>query len=262
MEPYFESKHHDIEDDYWWFRGRRDIQYQLLKDEVRGCSTLLGTPSRAQASTLLGTSILDIGCAGGHLMRMLQEKGFTDITGIDISQKALDQSREKDIEKVYLRDASQTGFPDESFDVIVSGDILEHIKDDRKAITEWKRVLRKNGRLIIFVPAHSFLWSGHDETCNHFRRYSRGSLERILKGAGLKIEKMSYWNFSMFFPVFVMRMAKRLLGIKGMSGDDDFIRLGPALNSILKKLLISENRVLRHMDLPMGVSVLAVARKS
>ena len=243
MDSNFESKHHEIEDSYWWFVARRDIQYQFLKDS-RECR------------------ILDIGCAGGHLMKMLQNRGFSDITGIDVSQNAVKKSRERGIEKVYLRDGTKTGFSNETFDVIVSGDVLEHIKDDKKALSEWKRILKKQGKLIIFVPANSFLWSRHDEVSHHFRRYSKRSLVRVIERRGFSIERISYWNLSLFFPVFFMRIANRLMKREAASGGDDLIRVNTALDYMLKGILLLENRILRHINLPMGVSLFAIVRRS
>jgi SAM-dependent methyltransferase len=246
MESSFEAKHHQIEDYYWWFVARRDILISLIPK---------GEDSR----------ILDVGCAGGHLIKALRIEGFRKVYGIDISKKSIFSCRKNGLGKIMLSDASQTGFRSEIFDVVVASDVLEHIKDDAKALREWGRIMKKGGRIVVFVPAFSFLWSAHDVVCHHHRRYSFSSMTRALEGSGFVIERVSGWNMISFLPSAFVRMLDSLLsrsGIIRVIRGDQLYRVNPSINWMLLTALKAENRLIKRSSMPFGVSMFAVARKA
>ena len=174
MEESYASQYHELEEKYWLFRGRRDIIYKLIKDYKRD------------------TEILDIGCSIGVLIGSLKGRGFKRLRGIDIDEKAIEICRQKGIIDIRVADAEKTGFKDQQFDIVIASDVLEHIKDEDKALLEWHRILKSGGKLIAFVPAFKFLWSKHDEVNLHYRRYSKSSLIEVLKKNGFSIERSSY----------------------------------------------------------------------
>ena len=69
-------------------------------------------------------------------------------------------------------------FADDSFDLAVSLDVIEHLEDDLGALRELRRVVAPGGALLVTVPAYQWLWSGHDEINHHHRRYTRRSLQQ------------------------------------------------------------------------------------
>ena len=77
-------------------------------------------------------------------------------------------------------DAAKLEFEDKKFDVIIASDVLEHINLDVEALKEWKRVLKPNGHMILFVPAKKVLWSNNDVYSQHFRRYEKKQFGRSL----------------------------------------------------------------------------------
>lgn len=236
MDKSYESKRHRLEEDYWLFRARRDLLLKIIQ-------RIGGNP---------GSKILDIGCAGGHLIKFLEEKGFKEVSGVDISPEAINLCNKRKLKKVSVGDCLETRFEEETFDLITADNVLEHLADDEKALSEWYRILKTNGTLIIFVPAYQFLWSRHDEVCHHHRRYTKSSLIKLLKNTGFKVDKSSYWNFSFFFP-------KALL--KKFQKGDQLYELNPVVNNALTGILKLENKLLMRLNFPVGVSVLAVARK-
>lgn len=243
MNERFEEKYHNIEDYYWWHASRRDMIYRL-------------------AETLdKGAKILEIGCSGGALLQLLKNKGFEDLCGVDISQNAVAICKEKFLEDVHVMDAARLEFQDERFDAVITSDILEHISDDDHALAEWNRVLKPGGKLIVFVPAFAFLWSQHDVVNNHYKRYSKRELINLLESANFKIVRSSYWNFIMFFPSFLIRMAQRLFAGKKSMPCDQFYAVSPVTNKALINLLRWENSLLMKTGFPFGVSVFAVAVK-
>lgn len=241
----YEVKYHQIEENYWWFQARRDMVFRLIQD--------LRLPHTAP--------ILEIGCSGGPLLQRLTNQGYTDLTGIDVSEAGIAVAQLRGIPNVSCMDGANLDFPDASFDLVVASDVLEHIQDEGQALRDWARVLRSGGQILIFVPAFQFLWGKHDEVNHHFRRYTSAQLAQSLSGAGLQAERLSYWNVSLFFPTAAVRLFKRLLPADKRPDKDDFFATPPLLNTLLRGLITTENRILQALNAPVGVSVFALARK-
>lgn len=236
MEKAYERKRHRLEENYWLFRARREIIFKLIK----------------KINAKSHSAILDVGCGGGHLIKFLERKGFKKISGIDISNRAVERCKKRGIKDVFVEDGAETKFDDKMFDIIIADNVLEHIKDENVALNEWNRILKKNGRLIVFVPAFSFLWSQHDERCHHYRRYSKSALIKALEKANFEVERSSYWNFSLFFPISLVKISQQR---------DQLYELNPVVNRLLIQLLKFENWLLGRLNFPVGVSVFGVARK-
>jgi SAM-dependent methyltransferase len=160
---------------------------------------------------------------------------------------------------VAVMPGEKLAFAEQSFDVIIASDVFEHIDDDTAAVKECRRVLKPGGQLIVFVPAFSFLWSGHDEVNFHKRRYTRAQLLRLLAEAGLSVERSSYWNFLLFFAIAPLRVCQRLLGLDKRAPRDQLESAPGALNTLLFKIVQLENRCLKNVNFPFGVSVWAIA---
>jgi SAM-dependent methyltransferase len=250
MDLTYEAKYHQLEEKQWWFASRRDAVYDLV--------TQLKLPANA--------AILEIGCSGGPLMLRLRQQGYTDLTGIDVSQSAIELAQARGVPHVSVMDGAALTFADARFDLVIASDVLEHIEDEAQALREWTRVLRPGGQLLVFVPAHAYLWSEHDVVNHHFRRYSRAGLINAMRTAGLQLVRSSFWNAALYVPTAVLRLAKRLL--KGpatqatvTTATGDLYQLPGLLNRLLLGWVRLENFVLRHVGLPIGVSVFALARK-
>ncbi|MBG8554417.1 class I SAM-dependent DNA methyltransferase [Hymenobacter guriensis] len=247
MDITYEARYHQLEEQHWWFAGRRDIVFEQIQQ--------LRLPRTAD--------ILEIGCSGGPLLLALRAAGYQHLTGIDVSDNAIAMAQARGFEQVMVMDGARLDFADNSFDVVVASDVLEHIEDEAEALREWQRVLRPGGHLIVFVPAYQFLWSRHDEVNHHFRRYTLSYLRQVLGIAGFRVERASYWNFLLFFPTALVRRLQRLAQATGLAttGAGDLKQLAGPANSALFGLLKAENRWLRRLNFPLGVSTFAVARK-
>lgn len=243
MHSQYEALYHQLEEQNWWFQARRDIVFDQIQQ--------LNLPRNAR--------ILEIGCSGGPLQQRLRASGYREVSGIDISETAIALARHRGIPNVAVMDGARLDFAAESFDVVVASDVLEHIEQEQQALSEWKRVLAPGGRLLVYVPAHPSLWSRHDVVNHHFRRYTAASLRRVLNAAGLHVQRLSYWNFSLFFPTWLVRRWQR--PSQEASSTGDLRRLPTGLNQALFRLVQAENRWLRRFNLPTGVSVFALVRK-
>jgi 2-polyprenyl-3-methyl-5-hydroxy-6-metoxy-1,4-benzoquinol methylase len=134
--------------------------------------------------------ILDAGCGTGHNMQSVQSKGY--YVGCDIMPEALEFCRSNGADCLVQSDSQALGFRSSSFDMIISLDVLEHIANPMAVMSEFKRLLKDDGVLVLSVPAFRFLWSAHDESLSHFRRYNRSDFEDLVHDSGFQIKKTGY----------------------------------------------------------------------
>lgn len=239
----YEEKYHRLEVDNWWFLSRRELIYKLI-DKV---------------SNNRNSKILEIGSSGGYLLMLLNNNGYVNSYGIDISKKAIDQCKQKGIENAFVMDGIKTQFRNEEFDIIVASDVLEHIKEPKTALAEWERILKPNGKLIIFVPAFNFLWSSHDVVNFHYRRYSKIQLRNELEKSGFFINQASYWNFSLFIPIAIFRILSNVFNKHKIT--DQFDGTSHVINKAFLTLLRFENWLIDFLNFPVGVSLFAICTK-
>src|SRR5262249_49922943 len=152
---------------HWWFRGKRLLLDALLAHSV--------------AQT--GLRFLDIGCGTGGVLQGLARRG--SVVGVDRNELALRFCRDNGLRSGVLGDALDLPFRTGSFDVCVMMDVLEHVDAEDALLQAVRRVLRPGGSLLVSVPAFQALWSQHDVTFEHRRRYRRRQLEDRIREAGL-----------------------------------------------------------------------------
>jgi ubiquinone/menaquinone biosynthesis C-methylase UbiE len=232
-----------VEDTHWWFVGRRRILEAFL-DQI--CANLDAE----------GLRILDVGCGTGANLEMLQH--FGTAKGVDVSSEALSFCRGRGLENVRQGEAERLPFADNSFDLVTALDVLEHLDDDSAGLSEFSRVLRPGGYVLMFVPAFMFLWGTQDDVSHHRRRYTLDSLSAAVRESGLVIERITYANIMFFAPILLARVLMRLTGLKPASENN--INIG-SLNGILGRILGAEGAVLKKTNLPFGVSAICVARR-
>lgn len=200
--------------------------------------------------------ILDIGCGSGVFVEYL--KNFnSNIFGIDISPQilALLRQRNKGIQ-VAAADAARLPLKDNSFDLISLIDVLEHMDDDRKLISDIGRLLKPCGILLLSVPAYNALYGNHDRLYGHKRRYRRRQLANTLRDEGFEIIRATY-----FQPAFVLPLWIKRKFFSGDSENDDFLPVHKSINSLLNNILCLEKYFLRRFDIPFGTTLICVARK-
>jgi len=82
----------------------------------------------------------------------------------------------------------------DSFDTLFALNVIEHIKDDKQALINGYKLLRKNGKLIVLVPAYQALYNQFDSELEHYRRYTKGTLSKVFADAEIKILNQEYFN--------------------------------------------------------------------
>ena len=114
---------------------------------------------------------------------------------------------------------------DNKYDTLIVNNVLEHIDDDVNFIKEVNKSLVHEGKLLIFVPALDFLYSDFDKSLGHFRRYSKGSLTKMLESIGFKIIKARYFNFIgiITWYIFFKLLKKKTLNISSIKFYDKYV---------------------------------------
>lgn len=226
---------------HWWFRGRRRVLVDLLRDHAAARSGPL--------------RILDYGCGtGGNSPSYVP---FGQVCGIEPDAEAIHLAGSRGGAILCRATGTDLPFRPGSFDVVVASDVLEHIDDDARAVGEVARVLRPGGAFIFSVPAHPWLFGPHDAALFHRRRYVERGLRHLVEGTGLRIRRLSYWN-STLFPLYC---AHRLFGQfrATQSAHSDLHALPRLANELLAGLLAVEAALLRRFRLPWGLSLVGVA---
>jgi len=122
--------------------------------------------------------VLELGCGTGVLARQLLDFGNT-VTGLDISEAAIAQLPPEI--KGVVSTLPDIPLPDNSFDVVVATEVLEHLDDDRTCVKETVRVLRPGGRAFFGVPNDCL---GPEEEPEHIRKYTAETLSDLLSPYG------------------------------------------------------------------------------
>ncbi|MDC0167338.1 class I SAM-dependent methyltransferase, partial [Candidatus Pelagibacter sp.] len=155
---------------HWWFQARKQIIFYIIK----------------QIKFQKKINILDFGAGSGVNTEMLAHFGYVDV--FEKNKVALKNLKQKlRIKNSYSRFNMKKNY----YDLIVLADVIEHIKKPKQALFILKKLLKKNGLILITVPAYQFLYSKKDVSLGHYRRYSKSSLVNEIKN--FKIKKVSYF---------------------------------------------------------------------
>lgn len=129
--------------------------------------------------------LLEVGCGVGALIEDLTRAGHS-CQAIETSAEALRLANivHRSNPNVRIHTGPSADWR-ESFDYVLSFEVLEHIEDDRAALAQWAEWLKGGGYLLISVPAHHRRWNATDVWAGHFRRYERDELEQLLRLTGL-----------------------------------------------------------------------------
>lgn len=249
MEERYYDEYARIQDEHWWFEGRRRIIGSVLESSLRG------RPAG-------GRRILDIGCGTGTNLAQLSR--FGAVQGVDSEPAAVERCR-RDGWKVTQVGDGALPFADGSFDLVTLLDVIEHVDDDLALLAEARRLLAPGGTVLVAVPAYTWMWGAQDVISHHRRRYTARRLRGALVGAGLAPRRTTYFNTLLFPPIAVVRILRRLRGSDGGEEEvvSDFEMNRPGrTNALLARLFGLEARLLRSLSFPFGVSVLAVARRA
>ena len=143
-----------------------------------------------------GRRVLNVGAGQGSFTRLLELRGF-EVVSTDLSPAAVSVLESRVQGGARLADMTDLPFAEHAFDAVVAGEVIEHIDDDRRALSEAARVLVPRGVLALSVPAHPAWFGASDRWAGHKRRYTREALARAIEVAGLRLEHLRPWGFPM-----------------------------------------------------------------
>lgn len=232
---------YNLESKHWWHISKRRAVRQLIE----------------KYNFEENPQILDIGCGTGKNMEELQNLG--SVSGLDSSNEALKYCKKRGLNKLILGTAEKTSLGSSLFDVITLLDVLEHTEDN-ETLKEMNRILRKNGIIIITVPAFSWLWSNWDVILHHKRRYTKNSLKEVLEKNNFEIVKISYLYSFLVIPAFFVRKLKQYFFKEAYPSD--FKLSNPFINMLLGGLSQIELLLSDIIPLSFGTSIFAVAKKN
>jgi SAM-dependent methyltransferase len=245
----------EVEDRHFWFRVRNQVIRTLVQQII--------------AQLPSGYRVLEVGCGTGNVLRHLEQVCTNGrVMGMDLFWDGLRYARQRVACPLVQGDMHSPPFSTK-FDLIGLFDVLEHLPDDIQVLRDLHTMLSPSGALLLTVPAHPSLWSYFDEAAHHCRRYQKADLAQKLKSAGYQIDYISYYMASIFPLVWSGRRVAALTqrGDKQNPNQADEmasreLKITPGVNGLLANLLMQETRLIaRRKSLPVGTSLLAIARK-
>lgn len=231
----------DTEETHWWFQARKSIILALLDNELLGDNH--------------GLSILDVGAGTGMLAEVLTR--FGTVTALEAAPEALAHLERREGITIVRGILPNEHLPRAAYDLVTVFDVLEHIEDDRSAMSDLAEVLRPGGRLLLTVPAHPWLWSSHDEIHHHFRRYRPGEVEDLARTSGLEVRFSSPFQTLLFPLILAERLVRRL------RPSEEHTEVPPRLVNWIARGVFSFERhwIARRIRAPIGSSHIVLAIK-
>ncbi len=247
MNPETYSQMFACEGSHWWYVGMQRIMSTILENHISWKTK--------------GARVLDVGCGTGGTLEQLNRQ--TQATGIDLFPQALKYCRQRRLPRLIQASVEALPLRENTFDLVTCFDVLYHqaVVNDVQAISEMVRVLKTGGWLLIREPAYNFLrGSCHDRAVHTGRRYRATKLKQKLESAGLDIDRITYANAFLFPLAAAKRLLESWLPVKNASPLDPDLKLN-CLNRLFFKVLRIEANLLKRLDLPLGLSLIVLARK-
>ena len=225
------NRHIKNQKKHWWFQARKKIIKNLIE----------------QINLKKKNKILDFGSGSGVNLDMLKRQGSVDVHEQNKYARKMIKKNFKRINNIYSNLKIKKNF----YDLILVADVIEHVKNPKSLLKNLKKFLKKDGYILITVPAYQFLYSKKDEKLGHYRRYNKKNLIDELKG--FKIKNISYFNTFLFFPIMFITIINKLLKrdyINKVESTPNFL-----INYLLQIVFSSERHILKYFNLPFGVSI-------
>lgn len=154
------------------------------------------------------------------------------------------------LEEWCQRAPSRGGPSGEPFDTALMVNVLEHIADDQGTVRRLAGLLRPGGKLLVFVPALPWLYGSLDACVHHFRRYTRSSLERLMRRAGLDVLSLRFFDVAGILPWLV---AGRVLKQRGFNATAAWL-----YDRVVVPLA---SRLEQWLPVPLGKNLICVAQR-
>jgi len=276
LDRFFDRREFEIrswlEDQHFWHRYRKTIILQALQGHgVDGSRPLV-----------------DLGCGAGVVATYLTQHGFR-VDCADVHAEALHVARQRFESTLgqqtpvprFIRVDITRGFPMDDYHGYLLLDVLEHLPDDIAVMRALHERMRdaaarraQTGEgpedrdfVLLTVPAFPSLWSPWDDLEKHKRRYTPATASRLCQAAGFEVIRATCFFFPLYFAAAAVKavrfVRRKLVGRAELAQaitDLTEARTTPGLSRLVLGLLSPERRWLRHGNLPLGTSILVIAR--
>ena len=217
---------------WWWYKAKNNLLNHILRKEGFNKHN----------------KILEIGPGLGNNLKLLSQFGIIDILEVENEFiNSLKSNYSETIDKFYKNIEEINS----EYDLIIMLDILEHIKESEDFMNKVKKIIKKNGKIVVGVPAYQSLWSSHDEALKHYRRYTWKTLKNDCNMFNI-IKKYGF-NY-LTFPI-------RFLQIKFNQSAISTKNHGSLVDSVLYSISLVEH-FLRKIGInpKFGISIYAVLK--
>lgn len=202
------------------------------------------------------SKILDVGAGSGFFSRQLLADDSTDeVWCVDLNY-ASDSDTIENGKSIHFRRSVDSV----DADLVLLMDVLEHVDDDARLLSEYVSKVPRNTTFVISVPAFQFMWSPHDDFLEHKRRYTLAQIEKVVTSCGLKVSASSYFYGAVFPAAFLFRMWRKLLGRK-RAPSSDMKTLPQPIDRILYAVSAGEVGLLPH-NRWFGLTAFCVAHRT
>ena len=232
-----------LENNHWWFVGRRKIISSAINN--------LSLPKKIR--------ILEAGCGNGCNLSLLCN--FGEVIAFEKNDEAFIRAKSKKLGQIFKAELPYNLPKDikKNFDLVVLLDVLEHIEEDNETLATLKSLMCDKASILITVPAYQWLYGQHDILHHHVRRYSKSSVKKKLNIFGFKIKYISYFNTLLFPFALVERIKQKLFP----SLNEEILNMpDKRVNYLLEKIFSFEANLLNKISFPFGLSLIVVAENS
>lgn len=235
----------ELENKHWWHKAKRNIFTHYINKEIEKSKNKL--------------KILEIGAGAGNILAQFKDKA--EVIALDPDDSAIEYCKKRGITKTIKKTLETYKPKPGSIDIVIAADVIEHIKDDKKAVKKIWEMLKKDGLLIVHVPADQSLFSYWDEQLGHYRRYSKKQLQKLFDKKDYETLVIRHRVNALYPFVKFFRKIKGVFIDDGSEAQSDFKSFS-LLNDALFGLTTLEDKLSRkNIHIPFGLSLFTIARK-
>jgi SAM-dependent methyltransferase len=267
--------HATLEDRHWWFVARRRIVRRLIdhllenQSAGRNCGDLHPSPLPRGEGTSADRQplVIDIGCGTGANIASLADR--YRCVGIDTSTDAIQWARQRfpHVRFIEAYAPQDLGSLMGEARMITMMDVLEHVKDDFALLSSVLAECSPGAYVLLTVPADLSLWSKHDETFGHYRRYDPIRFARLWAGLPVETMLLSHYNSRLYPLIKAARKFNRVFRRSAGECGTDFSLPSKPVNWTFESIFAGEGELLFDMlthgeeGYERGVSLIAVLRR-
>ena len=223
---------------HWWFQARKQIIDQIISN----------------IKLRKKNNILDFGSGSGVNLNMLKKYGLVDIHEKNKYARIAIKKKNKEIKNLY----STLKIKKKFYDLILVADVIEHVKHPKILLKNLKKFLKKDGHILITVPAYQFLFNKKDENLGHYKRYNKQLLKSEL--SEFKIKNISHFNTFLCIPIIMVTLLNKFLKkdyIKEVETTPNFF-----INKLCFIIFAAEKYFIKHFNLPFGISIYILVKNA